>query len=312
MAANVLPTLSMRDHRADPSGFARAMGESYALYGFAIVRDHGLDAALIARALVATRQLFALPESVKRRYHVQGGAGQRGYIPFGVEAAKGASAVDLKEFWHVGRELPEGHRYRPHMPHNLWPSEVPAFRADVYALYAAFDALGAELLQSIALFLGLPTDFFAAATRDGNSVLRLLHYPPTPPNPTGVRAEAHEDINVITLLLGAEEAGLQLLTREGEWLDVAPPEGALVVNIGDMLQRLTNHALPSTSHRVVNPAPDRAHLPRYSIPYFLHFGPDYVIETLPSCITPKNQNRYPEPITAQDFLYQRLREIRLT
>ena len=144
-----------------------------------------------------------------------------------------------------------------------------------------------------------------------NSVLRLLHYPPTPPQPTGVRAAAHEDINVITLLLGAEEAGLQLQTRDGRWLDVNPPEGALVVNIGDMLQRLTNHVLPSTTHRVVNPAPERAHLSRYSIPFFLHFAPDYLIETAPSCITTDNPNRYPTPITAHEFLYERLREIRL-
>jgi isopenicillin N synthase-like dioxygenase len=141
--------------------------------------------------------------------------------------------------------------------------------------------------------------------------LRLLRYPPTPPNPNGVRAAAHEDINVITLLLGAEEAGLQLLTREGKWLDVNPPEGALVVNIGDMLQRLTNHVLRSTTHRVVNPSPERAHLPRYSIPFFLHFAPDYLIETAPSCISAANPNRYPSPITAHDFLFERLREIRL-
>ena len=159
--------------------------------------------------------------------------------------------------------------------------------------------------------MNLPADFFRDAVRDGNSVLRLLHYPPTPPQPDGVRAEAHEDINVITLLLGAEEAGLQLLTREGQWLDVNPPEGALVVNVGDMLQRLSNHVLPSTTHRVVNPAPERAHLPRYSMPYFLHFAPDYLIETAPHCISPDNPNRYAEPITAHDFLYQRLREIRL-
>lgn len=311
MALEALPALSMRDRRADPEGFAKAMGESYARYGFAIVRDHGLDAALIARATLATKAFFALPDAVKRRYHVQGGAGQRGYIPFGVEAAKGAANVDLKEFWHVGRELPEAHRYRPYMPHNLWPSEAPNFREDVYALYQALDALGLELLESIALFVGLPRTFFDSAVRDGNSVLRLLHYPPTPPQPEGVRAEAHEDINVITLLLGAEEAGLQLLTREGEWLDVNPPEGALVVNIGDMLQRLTNNVLPSTTHRVVNPAPERAHLPRYSIPFFLHFAPDFLIETAPSCITPENPNRYPQPITAHDFLYERLREIRL-
>jgi isopenicillin N synthase-like dioxygenase len=311
MSLDALPALSMQRRRADPAGFAQAMGESYARYGFAIVRDHGLDPAMIARALAATKALFALPDAAKRRYHVQGGAGQRGYIPFGVEAAKGAAKVDLKEFWHVGRELGEGHRYRPFMPHNLWPEETPSFREDVYALYGALDALGLELLQSIALFLGLPPDFFRDTVRDGNSVLRLLHYPPTPPNPDGVRAGAHEDINVITLLLGAEEAGLQLLTREGQWLDVNPPEGAVVVNIGDMLARLTNHKLPSTTHRVVNPAPERAHLPRYSIPFFLHFAPDYLIKTLPSCVSAENPDRYPEPVSAQDFLYERLREIRL-
>ena len=311
MALEALPALSLHDRRADPASFATTMGESYARYGFAIVRDHGLDAALIARALQATKDFFALPEAVKRRYHVAGGAGQRGYVPFGMEAAKGADKVDLKEFWHVGRELSEGHRYRPVMPHNLWPSEVATFRSDVYALYNALDAIGQDLLRSIAAFLKLPDDYFANATRDGNSVLRLLHYPPTPPQPEGVRAEAHEDINTITLLLGAEEAGLQLLTREGEWLDVNPPEGALVVNIGDMLQRLTNDKLRSTTHRVVNPAPERAHLPRYSIPFFLHFAPDFLIETLPSCIDAAHPNRYPDPITAQDFLYQRLREIRL-
>jgi isopenicillin N synthase-like dioxygenase len=311
MVLDALPALSMRERRDDPHAFAQKMGESYTRFGFAIVRDHGLDSATIARALAATKDFFALPEEVKRRYHVTGGAGQRGYIPFGVEAAKGAKAVDLKEFWHVGRELGEGHRFRQFMPHNLWPEEIGSFRADVYGLYEALDALGAELLQSIALYLNLAPDFFASATRDGNSVLRLLHYPPTPPNPTGVRAEAHEDINVITLLLGAEEAGLQLLTREGQWLEVNPPEGALVVNVGDMLQRLTNHVLPSTSHRVVNPAPERAHLPRYSIPFFLHFAPDFLIETLPNCVSSENPNRYPTPITAQDFLYERLREIRL-
>lgn len=311
MALNALPALSMNTRRADPAAFAKAMGESYARYGFAIVSDHGLDPALIARAQQATKDFFALPDAVKRRYHVQGGAGQRGYVPFGMEAAKGADKVDLKEFWHVGRELTEGHRYRPMMPHNLWPSEVSTFHEDVYGLYTALDTLGQELLVSMAAFLNLPADYFAQATRDGNSVLRLLHYPPTPPNPEGVRAEAHEDINTITLLLGAEEAGLQLLTREGEWLDVNPPEGAVVVNIGDMLQRLTNDKLPSTTHRVVKPAPERAHLPRYSIPFFLHFAPDFLIETLPSCIDADHPNRYPEPITAQDFLYQRLREIRL-
>jgi isopenicillin N synthase-like dioxygenase len=301
--------LRLRDH--DPIGFANTLGESFTRYGFGVVGDHGLDPDMISRALDATKAFFALPETVKRRYHIAGGAGQRGYIPFGVEAAKGADKVDLKEFWHVGRELAANHKYRPFMPDNLWPAEIPAFKQDVYALYAALDALGAKLLESIAVYLGLPRDFFVDAVRDGNSVLRLLHYPPMPPNLDGIRAEAHEDINTITLLLGAEEAGLQLLTREGRWMDVAPPEGSLVINMGDMLQRLTNHVLPSTTHRVRNPAAERAHLPRYSIPFFLHFAPDFLIETLPSCVSADNPNRHPEPITAQDFLMERLREIRL-
>ncbi len=246
-----LSSVSMRE--AGSGGFARDLGESFEAHGFAIVRDHGLDAGLIARALAATKAFFALPEEAKRRYHVIGGAGQRGYVPFGIEAAKGADKVDLKEFWHVGRELPASHRFRASMPENLWPREIPAFRSEIYGLFAALDSLGKDLLAAIALYLGQRSDFFDASVRDGNSILRLLHYPPMPPNPEGVRAAAHEDINVITLLLGAEEAGLQLLTREGVWIDVNPPEGALVVNIGDMLQRLTNHQLPSTSHRVRQP-----------------------------------------------------------
>ena len=301
----------MNQWRNAPADFAEALGASYAAYGFAVIADHGLDPALIKHALDATKAFFALPDEEKRRYHVTGGGGQRGYTPFGVEAAKGEAEVDLKEFWHVGRELPDGHKYRPFMPANIWPDDPPAFHDDVYALFEAFDALGREVLRAIATYLKLPEDFFEAPVRDGNSILRLLHYPPQLDVKPGVRAGAHEDINVITLLLGAEEAGLQLLNRDGQWLDIKPPEGALVINIGDMLQRLTNHVLPSTTHRVINPTPERARFPRYSIPFFLHFAPDYLIKTLPSCITPDNPNRYPAPITAQDYLMERLREIRL-
>jgi len=311
MGLDALPPLSLRDRRADPESFARAMGDSYERFGFAIVRDHGLDPDLVARANAAVKAFFALPLATKMNYRIEGGAGQRGYVPFKMEAAKGADAADLKEFWHIGRELPAHHTYRALMPDNLWPTEVAGFHDDLLALYGALDTLGGELLESIALFLGLEPGFLTGAVKDGDSVLRLLHYPPMPPNPDGVRAGAHEDINVITLLLGAEEAGLQLLTREGAWLEVNPPQGALVVNIGDMLSRLTNDVLPSTTHRVVNPAADRAHLPRYSIPFFLHFAPDFLIETLPGCITRENPNRYPSPITARDFLFERLREIKL-
>jgi isopenicillin N synthase-like dioxygenase len=305
-----VPPIFQRDH-ADLDRLGAAMGESCRRYGFAVIADHGLDQALINRALAAVKAFFALPEETKRAYFIAGGGGQRGYTPFGTEAAKGAAAVDLKEFWHIGRELPDAHPHRQVMAANIWPQEVADFRPALYGLYEALDQLGLKLLAAIARHLDLPANFFDAAVKDGNSILRLLHYPPMPPNPAGVRAGAHEDINAITLLLGAEEAGLQLLDRDGQWLDINPPSGALVVNIGDMLQRLTNHALPSTTHRVVNPAPERAHLPRYSIPFFLHFAPNFQIETLPGCIDGAHPNRYLEPITAQDYLMQRLREIRL-
>jgi isopenicillin N synthase-like dioxygenase len=311
LSADIKPIpLSLID--TDLAAAAAGFGDAFARTGFAVVSDHGINQALIDRAMTATKAFFALPEGVKRRYVVPGGGGQRGLTPFGIEAAKGHAKADLKEFWHVGRELPPGHPYASLMPPNLWPEEVPEFHSAVWALYDALDKAGLRMLRAIAVHLGLAPDFFVDPVRDGNSILRLLHYPPVPPETAGaIRAGAHEDINVITLLLGAEEAGLQLKDADGEWLDIAPPPGALVVNIGDMLQRLTNHVLPSTSHRVINPAPERASFARYSTPFFLHFNPDYLIETLPSTITPETPDRYPEPITSQDYLLERLREIRL-
>ena len=305
-----IPPLSLADQTRDPHGFAAAFGASFRQFGFAIVADHGIDTALIDRAWVLTRAFFALPTSEKLRYRgVRGGA--RGYVPFGTEIARGATENDLKEFWHIGRDLPPGHRYTASMPPNVWPDRPPGFRATFTDLYAAFDGVGARLLSAIALHLGLASDWFEVPVRDGNSVLRLLHYPPVSPQTPGVRAGAHEDINLITLLLGAEEAGLQLLGRDGEWLAIDPPPGALVVNVGDMLQRLTNHVLPSTTHRVVNPPRERRGVSRYSMPFFLHLASDFVIETLPGCITPANPDRYPQPIGADDYLQQRLREIGL-
>jgi isopenicillin N synthase-like dioxygenase len=291
--------------------FDADLGASFERYGFAVICDHGVGAELIDAALAGTKAVFALPEPIKRRYFVSGGAGQRGYTPFGQETAKGAVAYDLKEFWHVGRELPESHAYRRAMPDNLWPAEVEGFQAAVYGLYQALDRLGVDVLRAIARHLGLSGDAFDAAVRDGNSVLRLLHYPPVAAGAEGVRAEAHEDINAITLLLGAEEAGLELLDRDGRWLAVDPPPGAIVCNIGDMLQRVTNGVLPSTTHCVVNPVPERRHLSRYSTPFFLHFAPDYRLETLPSCIAIKGENAFPTVITADEFLRQRLQELKL-
>ena len=306
-----IPPVSLRLAQSDFEAFAQALGAAFARYGFAVVADHGLDQVRVEAALADAKAFFALPAEVKRRYQIPGGAGQRGYTPFAVETAKGAVHADLKEFWHVGRELPPGHPYRQVMPGNIWPAEVTGFQVHELWLYGALEALGGRLLAAIARYLGLGADYFDDPIALGNSVLRLLHYPPVPSDAPGVRAGAHEDINVITLLLGAEEAGLQVLDRDGRWLPINAPPGAVVCNIGDMLQRLTNHALPSTTHRVVNPPPERRGVSRYSTPFFLHFEPEYLIETLPGRVDDQRTDRYPEPITAHDYLMQRLREIKL-
>jgi isopenicillin N synthase-like dioxygenase len=295
----------------DFAGFSEALGGSFARFGFAVISDHGLAQDRIEAALAAARALFALPAETKLKYKV-GLAGQRGYTPFGVETAKGHQHYDLKEFWHVGRDLPQGHRFRAVMAENVWPdAEVPAFHAEVGWLYAALDSMGLKVLEAIAAYLGLERGFFAPTVDCGNSILRLLHYPPVPKDGPHIRAGAHEDINVITLLLGAEEAGLEVLGADGAWLAINPPPGALVINIGDMLQRLTNHRLPSTTHRVVNPAPGRRGFSRYSTPFFLHFSPDYEIRTLASCVDAARPDRHPDPITADAYLQERLREIKL-
>ncbi len=292
---------------------ADELGRSFGEYGFAVVRDHGIPQDLIDAAEAVTKAFFALPDPVKRAYKIDGGGGARGYTPFGTEKAKDAAVFDLKEFWHVGRGLPPGHPLAEFMAPNIWPDEVDGFRETMSALYAAFEAAGARVLEAIALHLGRPRDFFAASVEDGNSVMRLLHYPPLGDDaPEGaIRAAAHGDINTITLLLGAEEAGLELLTRQGEWLPIPAVKGALVINVGDMLERQTNGRLRSTTHRVVNPRGDAAKRARYSMPFFLHFRPDFLITPLPECISADDAAPPPEPITAHDFLMQRLREINL-
>ncbi len=303
--------VSLSLYSSDFEAFSQALGASFERYGFAVVADNDLKSELVDGAISRTKAFFALPDDVKRRYHIAGGGGQRGYTPFGIETAKGATLKDLKEFWHVGRDLPPGHPYAQYMPPNIWPTEIDGFQPYVSGLYGGLDEMGRRILRAIAHYLKLDDQFFDAPVKLGNSILRLLHYPPIPADAEGVRAGAHEDINVITLLLGAEEAGLEVLDRDGRWLPINAPPGAVVCNIGDMLQRLTNHVLPSTTHRVVNPRPERRGVSRYSTPFFLHFEPDYLIETLPGCVSAERPDRYPQPITAHEFLMQRLREIKL-
>ena len=310
MALDKLPVLSLA---ADKARFAQDIGKSFRTFGFALVKDFAIDRGLIERAWQLSEQFFKLPEAEKRSYHNPAIAGARGYTPFGVEIAKDAKAHDLKEFWHIGRDLPAGSPLADmSMPPNVWPARPDEFRAVFSELYRQFDAAGATILARIATYLGLDEHWFDAGIEQGNSVMRLLHYPPLDGlDGEAIRAGAHGDINLITLLLGAEEAGLELLTRDGTWIPANPPAGALVVNVGDMLERLTNHRLPSTIHRVRNPDPARAAFSRYSMPFFLHLRSDFPIRTLPQCVTADHPDRYPEPIMADAFLQQRLREIGL-
>lgn len=315
--STTIPTLDIRRFTApasaaDREAFVAELGAAYREWGFAGIRNHGIPQSLIDGAYEAFKRFFALPDDAKRKYHVAGGGGARGYTPFMVETAKDSRYPDLKEFWHVGRELPRDSKYAADMPPNLWPAEVPEMREYGYGLYSALDALGSRVLAALALHIGLPEDWFADKTNLGNSILRPIHYPPiTTPDVPNVRAGAHEDINLITLLVGASAAGLEVLSRKGEWVPFTADADTIVVNIGDMLQRYTNHVYPSTTHRVVNPPGEAARQPRYSTPFFLHPNPDFLIDVLPSCVTPDNPSRYNEPITAQGYLEERLREIKL-
>ena len=306
-----VPVLDLHRLESEPDSLVSDAGAAYREFGFCGFRNHGIPDALIERAYGVFRQFFALPADVKAAY-VSSLGGQRGYTPFGVEQARDHDIPDLKEFWHVGREIRGKNPWPGILEPNEWPAEIPDFRDKALALYEQLDALGKRILGIIAQSLGLQADWFNDKVRLGNSILRAIHYPPLSAEKTpAVRAAQHEDINLITLLIGSDEEGLQILSREGQWVPVTSIPGPIVVNIGDMMQRLTNHVLPSTPHRVINPPGALADRARYSIPFFMHPNPDFSIRTLPGCITPDNPNRYPEPITANDFLMQRLREIKL-
>ena len=309
-----VPTLDLRRLDSDRERFVAEVRRAYQELGFCSFSHHGIDPALIRRAYAAFENFFKLPIEAKLRCLLPGRAGTRGYTPLRVETAKTSTVADLKEFYHIGREdLTPDHPYREFMEPNVWPAELPDFRPAALALYTAMEQLGLRVGQAMALAIDLPIDYFQEATRDGNSVLRALHYPPVRREDLpAVRAEAHEDISLITLLLGAQGAGLELLTADGQWIPVNAPEGAVVVNVGDMLQRLTNHVYRSTTHRVVNPEGEAAGRSRYSIPFFMDPRPDFLIETLPQCVSEQNPNRYPDPIRSDDYLHQRLAEIKLS
>jgi len=321
MTAGTIPTVDLEGRSA--AQLAAPISEAFRELGFVALVGHGVESALVQRVYRALRAFFDLSREQKLRYHVPDGGGARGYTPFGIEKAKDQSVADLKEFWHVGRELPTGAEQREAMaglPPNLWPEGVDDFRDSMLALYRALDGLGARVLSAVALGLELESDFFERVVDRGNSILRPLHYPPIvkasvspldTASKNAVRAASHEDINLITLLVGSAEPGLQILSHEGDWIDAPTGEELIICNVGDMLQRLTNHLLPSTTHRVINPHDSRQDVSRYSIPFFLHPNSGFLIKSLEGCVGPDRPDRYPEPILADDYLKQRLREIGL-
>jgi isopenicillin N synthase-like dioxygenase len=313
MTLTTIPTIDLRD-AADPDAAGHraavdALGEGLQRFGFVILDQHGVRPELVTRAYDAFQRFFELPPEVKSRYSgVEGGA--RGYTPFGVEHAKDHPVPDLKEFWHVGQELAVDHPFRSEYPGNVWPVEVPELRDVAIALYRGIEASADTMLRCVAEFFDLPPDTFAGMMRDGNTILRAIHYPPVPAetHPDAVRAAAHEDINLVTLLVEATESGLEILS-EGRWIPVRAQPGQIVADVGDMLARTTNDVLPATTHRVVN-APGSAERSRYSMPVFVHPYSACDLTVMEAFTGPDRPPKYP-PITAGAFLDQRLREIGL-
>ncbi|MBK8557005.1 MAG: isopenicillin N synthase family oxygenase [Lewinellaceae bacterium] len=295
----------------DQAEFVNALGKAFHEVGFVAVKGHGVPKTLVDGFYAASKQFFALPVDTKRGYEIKGMAGQRGYTSFGTEHAKQSKVADLKEFFQIGQEVPADHPLKAQYPDNVRVPEVPEFYQHGKDLYQAFEKAGGQLLRAIAIHLELDPDYFEEKIKHGNSILRSIHYPPISQEPaSAIRAEQHEDINLITLLVGASAGGLQLLNSENEWVDIMPENDEFVINVGDMLQRLTNDYLKSTTHRVVNPPREEWHLPRLSIPFFLHPVSAMDLSCLPICVTEDNPLHY-EPITAGEYLDERLREIGL-
>ena len=293
------------------AAFVQELGKAYEEVGFVAVKNHGIPDELIAELYKYVQQFFSLPSDKKRRYEIPELAGQRGYTSFGKEHAKGSDAPDLKEFFQYGQIVPADHKLKPEYPDNVSVAEIPGFNETFYKAYRAFEKSGTLLLQAIALYLGLDEHYFDDFVKEGNSIVRAIHYPPITEEPkSAIRAEQHEDINLITLLVGASAGGLEILTKKNEWIGVTSLPEQIVVNVGDMLERLTNNKLKSTTHRVVNPPRELWHTSRFSIPFFLHPKSAMSLAALESCVD-ENHPKANEDITAGEYLDERLREIGL-
>lgn len=296
---------------AQKQQFVADLGKAYEDVGFVAVKNHGIPDQLIRDLYKYVQAFFSLPAETKLEYEKRELAGQRGYTSFGREHAKGFDAPDLKEFFQFGQTVEDGDPIKKDYPENVTVAEIPAFTPTFRNAYKAFEKSGKALLQAIALYLGLAEHYFDEYVHNGNSILRAIHYPPIKQEPaSAIRAEQHEDINLITLLVGASADGLQILTKQAEWVGVTSLPEQIVVNVGDMLQRLTNNRLRSTTHRVVNPPRELWGTSRFSIPFFLHPKGSMNLACLGGCVTDEHPKAY-EDATAGEYLDERLREIGL-
>jgi isopenicillin N synthase-like dioxygenase len=318
MLYDSIPSLDLADFTSgEPTRklkFVKQLGEAYNSIGFVAIRNHYLTDELTANLYSTIKKFYAQPDQIKQQYEIPGLAGQRGYIGKGKEHAKGRNTGDLKEFYHVGQEVLDNDPIKKEYPDNVWPTELPEFKEIALEVYKRLEKTGVQMLRAIALYLNLPEHYFDDKVHHGNSILRPIHYFPIE-NPDDVPADAvraaeHGDINLITLLMGASADGLQVLRRDGKWIPITALPEQLVVNVGDMLERLTNKKLKSTIHRVVNPPRHLMNTPRYSIPFFMHPRSEMNLAALPSCVDEKHPKLW-DDITAGEFLNQRLREIGL-
>lgn len=318
MSTPYIPCLDLGSYvngtEEDRKKFSDELGRAFNDSGFVTITNHGVSQELIDKLYENIKALFALPMEVKQKYEKPELAGQRGYTSPGKETAKGAKTADLKEFWQIGQEVTDGDPIKAIYPDNEYLEEIPEFNTVTREIYAKLEANGTYLLEAISTYLGLPMDYFNKEVHNGNSILRGIHYFPieNPENiaPDAVRAGAHEDINLITLLIGASADGLEVLTRNNEWLPIKAHHSDIVVNVGDMLQRLTNNKLRSTTHRVVNPPRELMKTSRFSLPFFLHPRATMDLTCLESCVDEAHPKAYTD-MTAGEYLDERLREIGL-
>jgi len=310
-----IPSVDLSDFLSDDTSrkekFIKEIGEAYEEIGFVALKGHFLSDELTENLYKEVKNFFDLPQDVKDKYEVPGIGGQRGYTSFGKESAKGRTEGDLKEFWHFGQEVVDNDKLKAEYPENVIVKELPNFNNIGQETYRQLEKTAVYVLRALALYIGLDEYYFDKFVKNGNSILRPIHYPPIVNEPKGaVRAAAHGDINLITLLMGASAAGLQVKTKAGEWVPVTALPDQLVINVGDMLQRHTNNKLRSTIHRVVNPPKEDWDKPRYSIPFFTHPVSEMPLNCLEECISEDNPKQYRD-ITAGEFLNERLRELGL-